>query len=134
MDRPGADAAISPVVTGPATVVGERRGEAATVAARRSQRRRTAPRTVPAVAALGSAVAFIDATIVNIALPSIERSFPGTSISSISWDPERLQHCLRGVPSARGPDRGSPRTPPDAHPWSGTLHRGVVALRDRPLG
>src|SRR5437763_759439 len=85
MDRPGADAAISPVVTGPATVVGERRGEAATVAARRSQRRRTAPRTVLAVAALGSAVAFIDATIVNIALPSIERSFPGTSISSISW-------------------------------------------------
>jgi EmrB/QacA subfamily drug resistance transporter len=40
---------------------------------------------VLAVAALGSAVAFVDATIVNIALPSIERSFPGTSIASISW-------------------------------------------------
>ena len=37
------------------------------------------------MAALGSAVAFVDATIVNIALPDIERSFPGTSISSISW-------------------------------------------------
>ena len=50
-----------------------------------SLRRRPAPRTVLAVAALGSAVAFVDATIVNIALPSIERSFPGTSIASISW-------------------------------------------------
>jgi EmrB/QacA subfamily drug resistance transporter len=40
---------------------------------------------VLAVAALGSAVAFVDATIVNIALPSIQRSFPGTSIASISW-------------------------------------------------
>ena len=48
-------------------------------------RRRPAPRTVLAVAALGSAVAFVDATIVNIALPSIQRSFPGTSIASISW-------------------------------------------------
>ncbi|MFZ0043519.1 MAG: MFS transporter, partial [Solirubrobacteraceae bacterium] len=44
-----------------------------------------APRTVLAVAALGSAVAFVDATIVNIAFPDIERSFPGTSISSLSW-------------------------------------------------
>ena len=53
--------------------------------AARSHRRRRGPRTVLAVAALGSAVAFVDATIVNIALPDIERSFPGTSISSISW-------------------------------------------------
>ncbi len=49
------------------------------------RRRRPAPRTVLAVAALGSAVAFVDATIVNIAFPNIERSFPATSISSLSW-------------------------------------------------
>lgn len=49
------------------------------------RRRGPAPRTVLAIASLGAAVAFIDATIVNIAFPSIERSFRGTSISSLSW-------------------------------------------------
>jgi NTE family protein len=49
------------------------------------RRRRPAPRTVLAVASLGSAVAFVDATIVNIAFPDIAKSFPGSSISSLSW-------------------------------------------------
>jgi NTE family protein len=40
---------------------------------------------VLAIASLGAAVAFVDATIVNIAFPNIARSFPGTSISSLSW-------------------------------------------------
>ena len=48
-------------------------------------RRRPSPRIVLAVASLGSAVAFIDATIVNIAFPDIVRSFPGTPISMLSW-------------------------------------------------
>ncbi|HXW59813.1 MAG TPA: MFS transporter [Solirubrobacteraceae bacterium] len=43
------------------------------------------PRRVLAIASLGAAVAFVDATIVNIAFPSIERSFRGTSIESLSW-------------------------------------------------
>ncbi len=47
--------------------------------------RRVDPRVVLAIASLGASVAFIDATIVNIAFPSIERSFPGTPISSLSW-------------------------------------------------
>jgi EmrB/QacA subfamily drug resistance transporter len=51
----------------------------------RRARPRPSPRTVLAIASLGSAVAFIDATIVNIAFPSIARSFPGTPISSLSW-------------------------------------------------
>ena len=38
-----------------------------------------------AIASLGTAVAFIDATIVNIAFPDIARSFPGTSLSTLSW-------------------------------------------------
>src|SRR5215472_1939731 len=46
---------------------------------------RPSPRTVLAIASLGGAVAFIDATIVNIAFPDIARSFPGTSISALSW-------------------------------------------------
>ena len=44
-----------------------------------------APRTVLAVASMGVAFAFVDATIVNIALPSIATSFRGTPISSLSW-------------------------------------------------
>ncbi len=48
-------------------------------------RRRPSPQSVLAIASLGAAVAFVDATIVNIAFPDIERSFPGTSISSLSW-------------------------------------------------
>lgn len=67
------------------TVVGEAHTETERRGRNWPDRRRIAPRTVLAVAALGSAVAFIDATIVNIALPDIERSFTGTSISSISW-------------------------------------------------
>jgi EmrB/QacA subfamily drug resistance transporter len=51
----------------------------------RRVRSRPSPRTVLAIASLGSAVAFIDATIVNIAFPSIAHSFPGTPISSLSW-------------------------------------------------
>jgi NTE family protein len=37
------------------------------------------------VASLGVAVAFVDATIVNIAFPDIASSFRGTPISSLSW-------------------------------------------------
>ena len=51
----------------------------------RPPRRRPSPRTVLAIASLGGAVAFVDATIVNIAFPDIARSFPGTSISTLSW-------------------------------------------------
>ena len=49
------------------------------------RRRATAPSTVLAVASLGVFVAFVDATIVNIAFPDIERSFPDVGISSLSW-------------------------------------------------
>ena len=51
----------------------------------RRVRRKPTPRTVLAIASLGAAVAFIDATIVNIAFPDIVRSFPGTSVSTLSW-------------------------------------------------
>jgi len=48
-------------------------------------RRRPSSRTVLAIASLGTAVAFIDATIVNIAFPDIARSFPAASLSTLSW-------------------------------------------------
>src|SRR3954470_11871484 len=49
------------------------------------RRRGPEPRTVLAIASLGGGMAFVDATIVNIAFPDIARSFRGTSISSLSW-------------------------------------------------
>jgi NTE family protein len=37
------------------------------------------------VASLGALLAFVDATIVNVAFPSIGQSFPGSSIEALSW-------------------------------------------------
>jgi NTE family protein len=48
-------------------------------------RRGPSARLVLAIASLGAAVAFVDATIVNIALPDIRQSFKGTSVASLSW-------------------------------------------------
>jgi NTE family protein len=43
------------------------------------------PGLVMAVAVLGTAMAFVDATIVNIAVPSIAAQFPAEPLSSVSW-------------------------------------------------
>jgi NTE family protein len=51
----------------------------------RSRRRVSTPKAVLAVAVLGSFMAFIDATIVNIAVPNIRHEFPGSGLSSVSW-------------------------------------------------
>ena len=48
-------------------------------------RRTASPRAVLAVAVLGTFMAFVDATIVNIAVPSIAHEFPHSTLSSISW-------------------------------------------------
>jgi NTE family protein len=56
------------------------------VADRAPRRRRiSTPRAVLAVAVLGSFMAFVDATIVNIAVPSIAKHFAGSPLSSVSW-------------------------------------------------
>ena len=49
------------------------------------KRRVSSPSTVLAVASLGVFMAFVDATIVNIAFPNIGESFPDSDISSLSW-------------------------------------------------
>ena len=46
---------------------------------------RIAPSRVLLVAAFGAFLAFLDATIVNVAFPSIQASFPDTSIGGLSW-------------------------------------------------
>ena len=38
-----------------------------------------------AVAVLGTFMAFVDATIVNIAVPDIAQEFAGSALSSVSW-------------------------------------------------
>src|SRR4051812_10764701 len=37
------------------------------------------------ISACGAFLAFLDATIVNVAFPSIRQSFPGQSIGTLSW-------------------------------------------------
>ena len=48
-------------------------------------RRVSTPRAVLAVAVLGTFMAFVDATIVNIAVPNIAQDFSARSLSSVSW-------------------------------------------------
>ncbi len=50
-----------------------------------ARRRGLSPTAVLAIASLGAAVAFVDATIVNIAFPNIAKSFKGTPITTLSW-------------------------------------------------
>jgi NTE family protein len=47
--------------------------------------RRFDPRRALLVASLGALLAFLDATIVNVAFPAIQTSFAGSSIGSLSW-------------------------------------------------
>jgi MFS family permease len=49
------------------------------------RRRVPKPLTVLGVSSLGVFMAFVDATIVNIAFPDIASSFPETELSSLSW-------------------------------------------------
>ncbi len=58
---------------------------AAVVAAPLTRRRAPRPLTVLGVASIGVFMAFVDATIVNIAFPDMARSFSGTDISALSW-------------------------------------------------
>src|SRR3954464_14031659 len=46
---------------------------------------RIPPSRVLLVSACGAFLAFLDATIVNVAFPSIRESFPGQSIGTLSW-------------------------------------------------
>ncbi len=59
--------------------------EPASIAPELRTRRISSPGTVLAVAALGTFMAFVDATIVNIAIPNIHQEFKGSSLESVSW-------------------------------------------------
>ena len=51
----------------------------------RRRRRAVTPTTVLLVSSLGVFMAFIDATIVNVAFPDIRQSFPDAGLGSLSW-------------------------------------------------
>lgn len=76
---------MSRTVSGPAMSTAARKPSPAVEHAPGMRRLAPSPRRVLAIASLGAAVAFVDATIVNIAFPNIAHSFKGTSISSLSW-------------------------------------------------
>jgi NTE family protein len=48
-------------------------------------RRTVTPRQVLGVASLGAVLAFVDATIVNVAFPDIARDFEDTSLASCGF-------------------------------------------------
>ena len=50
-----------------------------------ARRRAPAPRTVLAVSSIGGFMAFVDATVVNVAFPDMQASFPDVRISELSW-------------------------------------------------
>src|SRR3954451_7961033 len=50
-----------------------------------ARRRAPTPLTVLGGSSLGVFMAFVDATVVNIAFPDIRASFPDTTISALSW-------------------------------------------------
>ena len=55
---------------------------------------RVPPSRVLLVASFGAFLAFLDATIVNVAFPSIRESFSDTTIGELSWVLDAVQHRL----------------------------------------
>uniref|UniRef100_UPI003564B980 MFS transporter n=1 Tax=Nocardioides sp. TaxID=35761 RepID=UPI003564B980 len=55
------------------------------VAPRLTRRRQPTSVAVLLIASFGAFLAFLDSTIVNIAFPDIQRSFPDASIGKLSW-------------------------------------------------
>ena len=68
----GLDPAVPPPLSGPA-------------ASFRRTRRQPRAAVVLLVASFGAFLAFLDSTIVNVAFPDIQRSFPDSALSSLSW-------------------------------------------------
>ena len=98
------------------------------------ERRVPAPRTVLGVASLGVFMAFVDATIVNIAFPDIARSFPTASIGSLSWVLNAYNIVFAAFLLAGGAARRPARPAARLHARAGRVHGRVGAVRDRSVG
>ena len=75
------------------------------------------------VASLGVFMAFVDATIVNIAFPDIARSFPGESVASLSWVLNAYNIVFAAFLLAGGQARRPARPPADLPRRARDLHR-----------
>jgi EmrB/QacA subfamily drug resistance transporter len=72
-------------IAAPTQVNTTRSGRRRHVAGRLTRRRQPSSTAVLLVAAFGAFLAFLDSTIVNIAFPNIQKSFPADDIGSLSW-------------------------------------------------
>jgi len=88
---------------------------------------------VLAIASLGCAMAFIDATVVNIAFPNIEQSFKGTSLSTLSWVLNAYNIVFAAFPAPCRQARGPARPQANLHHRVELFHVRFAALRDRPV-
>ena len=92
-----------------------------------------APRpTVLLVASLGVFMAFVDATIVNIAFPDIARSFQGESVASLSWVLNAYNIVFAAFLLAGGKLADLLGRRRIFMVGSGDLHARVRPVRDRP--
>ena len=95
-----------------------------------------APRRGLSVAVLltGVFVSSLDLFIVNIAFPDLALSFPGSSLTSLSWvlSAYAIAFAALLMPAGRwadrsGPQAGVPDRPRPVHAGVGDLRRGAVA-------
>ena len=81
----GAEPGVISVQEARAAGTGGIRGTAATTGDSTAVTTPTRPGAVLAVSTVAVFMAFLDATIVNIAFPAIHRSFPDVAVSGLSW-------------------------------------------------
>ena len=94
---------------------------------------RVPPSRVLLVASFGAFLAFLDATIVNVAFPSIRESFAGHDDRRAVVGPQRLQHRLRRVPHRLRPADRPPRPAPLLRRRGRGLHGRVGLCGHRPV-
>ena len=122
----GLGAPMSLATAGPATAASPR--------PRRRQRRAPKhPTGTLAATILGSSLAFIDGSVVNVGLPAIERDLAssGASGASIGWLDQRLPAAARRAAPARRRRRRSLRPKEDVARRHGALQRRLARLRAR---
>ena len=90
---------------------------------------RVAPTRVLLVACFGAFLAFLDATIVNVAFPSIRESFPTTSIASLSWVLNAYNIVFAAFLIVCGRHHRPARPPPGVRRGRRAVHGGLRALR-----
>ena len=87
---------------------------------------------VLAIVAVAQFMVILDASIVNVALPTIKRDV-GFSEQSLSLDPERVHADIRGLPAARRPACRPARAAPAVHGRHRAVRGRIARLRTLPV-